>query len=54
MAHASTSFEARASTTIAVADVLEEFEEFEDSEPEDDFVTHVENPISTSGDEFDD
>jgi hypothetical protein len=61
MAHASTSHArqpTRASTstttTIAIENVLGEFEEFEDSEPEDDFVTFVEDPISGSGDEFDD
>jgi hypothetical protein len=45
---------ASASTTTAVADVPEESDESEDSEPEDDFVAHAEDPISSSGDEFDD
>jgi hypothetical protein len=53
MAHASTSHEtpASASTTTRVVDVLEEFE---DCELDADFVAHVEDPISSSGDEFDD
>jgi hypothetical protein len=56
MAHASTSHAtcASTSTTTAVADVPEESDESEDSEPEDDLVAHVEDPISSSGDEFDD
>jgi hypothetical protein len=42
------------STTTVVAYVSEEFKEFEDFEPKDDFVAHVKDPISSSGDEFDD
>jgi hypothetical protein len=53
MAHASTSCATRAfaSTTIAVADVLEEFKDFE---PQDDFVVHAKDLISSNGDEFGD
>jgi hypothetical protein len=44
--HASTS------TIVAVANVPKDSNEFEDSEP--DIVVHVKDPISSSGDEFDD
>jgi hypothetical protein len=60
MAHASTSRATRptrafaSATTTAVEDVPEESEEPEDSELEDDFVAVVDDPISSSGDEFDD
>jgi hypothetical protein len=58
MAHASTRCAtwpscASTSTTTSVVDVHEESEEFEDSEPEDDFVAPVEDLISSSGDECD-
>jgi len=63
MAHASTSRATQPSststgTTIATtfANVNEdaESEESKDFEPENDLATHVENPISSSGDEIDD
>jgi hypothetical protein len=63
MAHASTSratWPSRASastttvTTVANVNEDSESEESEDSEPEDDFATHADDPISSSGDEFDD
>lgn len=38
----------------AVADVLEESNKFEEVNPEDCPVTHDEDPISSSGDEFED
>lgn len=40
--------------TSAVADVLEESNKFEEVNPEDCPVTHDEDPISSSGDEFED
>jgi hypothetical protein len=56
MAHASTSHAIRASTgtTIVVVAVAKESDESEDFKPDDDLVAHVEDPISSSGDEFDD
>jgi hypothetical protein len=56
MAHTSTSRAARASTTTTttIANVPKESKESEDSNLEDCFVAHVEDPISSSGDEFDD
>jgi hypothetical protein len=45
---------ASTSTITAVANVLEEFDNSEDSNPDDVPVAHVEDPISSSGDEFDD
>jgi hypothetical protein len=41
-------------TTIAISNVPEDSEESEYFEPEDDFVTLVEDPISCTGDDFDD
>jgi len=42
------------STTTTVADVLEESNELEDSEPKNSPLAHVDDHISNSGDEFDD
>ena len=44
------SFAAAATTTIEVA---EESEEFSDFEPDDVYVAHVDDRMSSSGDEFD-
>ena len=43
------SFAAAATTT----EVAEEFEQSSDSEPDDVYIARVEDPMSSSGDEFD-
>lgn len=53
MASTSHAVGASTSNTIVFVDVLEESNKFDDFEPDDSLVAHVEDPISSTG-EFDD